>query len=495
MSPKSSMALIGPSGNDFAWQTVVLAGDAYETDYQIQTSEPATGAVLAKVGAVEGCDVAHYCKIAAAAQAGWASTSPEARAAVLNRAGVLLGDHSEDLAGWIMRETGSNLPKAHFEIEHSIGELSYAASLCLHPSGQLFHHNDPSRLSMASRVPLGVVGVITPWNVLFALAMRSVAPALAAGNAVVLKPDPNTPVTGGIALARLFQLAGLPAGVLACLPGNADAGEAVVADPNIHMVTFTGSSDVGRHVGKLAGQELKKVILELGGNSPMLVLEDADLAGAASCGAFGSFNHQGQVCMATSRHIVHRKIASEYTDILVSKANALPVANPADNPYALGPLINERQRARVHDIVQRSLSAGATLLAGGEYDGLFYRPTVLGNVTPDMPAFSDEIFGPVAPITIVDSQEEAIALANDTAYGLSAAVQTGSMARGLEIAHQLHAGMVHINDQTINDFPHTPMGGMGQSGNSSRFGAVSNLEEFTQWKWVTAGATPVPYPF
>ena len=488
-------SFIGACGDSFAWQNSILAGEEHNTSHQLEVLEPATGELLAKVGAVKGNDVSKYCEIAANAQPEWAAMQPEQRASCLQRAAIELQNNREDLESWIIRETGSNAPKAAYEVDHSIGELNHATALCMHSLGQTFHHMDPSRLSMANRVPLGVVGVITPWNVPLALAMRSIAPALAAGNAVVLKPDPHTPVSGGIAIARLFELAGVPSGLVTVIPGEADAGEALVADPNVKMITFTGSTRVGRRVGELAGQNLKKVALELGGNSPMLVLEDADISGAASCGAFGSFNHQGQVCMATSRHIVHKDVAEEYTAIMVEKANALPVENPANNPFALGPLINERQRDRVHDIVTSSVKAGARLLAGGEFDNLFYRPTVLGDVMPGTAAFDEEIFGPVAPITIVESEDEAIKLANSSAYGLSAAIQTSCMARGLEIANKLKAGMVHVNDQTINDFPHVPMGGMGQSGNGSRFGSVNNLEEFTQWKWMTAAGTAAQYPF
>jgi benzaldehyde dehydrogenase (NAD) len=352
---------------------------------------------------------------------------------------------------------------------------------------------DPQRLSIARRVPLGVVGVITPWNFPLLLAMRSVAPALACGNAVVLKPDPHTPVVGGVLLCRLFQAAGLPQGVLGLVPGSAATGEALVSATQVRMITFTGSTAVGRRVGELAGRNLKKVALELGGNSPLIVLDDCDLGAAVSAGAFGSFQHQGQVCMATSRHIVHRRIADLYIEGLASTAAKLLVGDPTRPGVAIGPLINLRQRDRVHRLVMDSVGRGARLCVGGTHEGLFYRPTVLADVIPGMPAFDEEIFGPVAPVTIAEDDEHALTLANASEYGLSAAVQTGSFDRGMSLARRLRAGMVHINDQTINDMPQCPMGGMGQSGNGSRFGSLTNRDEFTEWQWLTASGAPRRY--
>ena len=311
----------------------------------------------------------------------------------------------------------------------------------------------------------------------------------------MLKPDPQTPVSGGYVLARVFEEAGLPRGVFSVIPGGAEVGEALVTAPFVRLVTFTGSSAVGRRVGELAGRNLKKVSLELGGNSPMLILDDCDLDAAASAGAWGSFLHQGQVCMATSRHIVLRKVADAYLEKLAAHAAALPVGDPYRSQVAIGPLISEKQLNRVDGIVKDSVSAGAKLVTGGTHDGLFYKPTVLGNVAVETRAFQEEIFGPVAPVTIAEDDDNAIELANSTAYGLAAAVQTGSVDRGMRVARRLKAGMVHVNDQTIGDAPGIPMGGMGQSGNGARFGSTTNLDEFTEWQWVTVSGTPARYPF
>jgi benzaldehyde dehydrogenase (NAD) len=475
------------------WEGCLFDGTWRVARANIDILEPATGAVLAKVGMASPEDVNQIVRTAAAQP--WGASRAGDRAALLRRAALLLEENRAETVTWIMRETGSVEAKAQFEINAAIEELQHAAAMLIEPEGHLMSSPDPERLSLARRLPLGVVGVITPWNFPLLLAMRSVAPALACGNTVVLKPDPQTAVVGGVLLCRLFKEAGLPAGVLGLIPGGAITGEALVTASEVRMITFTGSTAVGRRVGELAGRGLKKVALELGGNSPMIVLDDCDLDAAVAAGAFGSFFHQGQICMATSRHIVQRRILDAYVEALSSKAVALRVGDPTQPNVAIGPLINSKQCDRVHRIVTHSVAQGAKLHTGGTHEGLFYRPTVLANVLPSMPAFHEEIFGPVAPISVAENDEEAVALANATEYGLAAAVQTGSLERGLRIARRLRAGMVHINDQTVNDLAQCPMGGLGQSGNGARFGSLTNRDEFTEWQWLTASGTPKRLPF
>ena len=353
----------------------------------IPVREPATGIELGIAGGGTAELAVELTEQAASAQPKWAETAPDERARILRNAAKVIEDNSQEIASWIIRETGGVAAKAGYEIAMATGELYHSAALLTQPIGQILPSADPERMSMARRVPVGVVTVITPWNVPLVLSMRSVAPALALGNAVVLKPDPQTPVCGGFLLARIFEEAGLPAGVLAVLPGGADVGEALVTAPVVRLVTFTGSSAVGRRVGELAGRNLKKVSLELGGNSPMLVLDDCDLDAASSCGAWGSFLHQGQVCMATSRHIVLRSVADAYLKKLAARAAALPVGDPFRSEVAIGPLINEKQVKRVHGIVTDSVAAGANLVTGGTHEGLFYKPTVLGAVGTDSGRF------------------------------------------------------------------------------------------------------------
>ncbi|MFC7448360.1 benzaldehyde dehydrogenase [Rhodococcus daqingensis] len=461
----------------------------------IKVTEPATGAVLGEVGNASASDVDAAARIAAAAQPGWAARTGEERAQVLRRAALTLQANRAEVERWLIREGGSVPGKAAFEVQLVLSELWEAAALPTQPSGLLLPSSQDGRTSIARRVPLGVVGVISPWNFPFLLAMRAVAPALALGNSVVLKPDVHTAISGGVVIAQLLREAGLPEGVLHVLAGEAEPGQALTENPDIAMISFTGSTSVGRLVGAAAGRTLKRVSLELGGNNALIVLDDADLDAASSAGAWGSFLHQGQVCMTAGRHIVLENVADEYLDRLTRRAAVLPVGDPNTADVALGPLINAQQLAHVDRIVQGTVTEGAEIRTGGTHQGLFYRPTVLAGVTTAMPAFREEIFGPVAPVTVVRDEAEAIAVANDSEYGLVAAIQTGSVDRGTRVADQLRTGMVHINDQTLNNDAYAPFGGVGASGNHARFGTQTSWDEFTQWQWRTSRPTAQAFPF
>jgi benzaldehyde dehydrogenase (NAD) len=461
----------------------------------LPTTEPATGAVLAEVGLASRGDVEQAARAAAAAQPGWAARTGPERAALLRQAARVLEDNHEEFESWLVREGGAVPGKAAFEVQLVLGELWEAAALPTQPWGHLLPTSEPGRESIARRIPLGVVGVISPWNFPQILSVRAVAPALALGNAVILKPDLQTPVSGGILIAALFEAAGLPDGLLHVLPGGAEAGSALTEDPNVAMIAFTGSTAVGRQVGEAAGRALKRVSLELGGNNALIVLDDADLEVASSAGAWSAFLHQGQVCMTAGRHIVMAGVADEYLDRLAARAAGLPVGDPNVDQVALGPLISERQLRNVDRIVTQTVEAGAVIRAGGTHDRLFYKPTVLAGVTAKMPAFREEIFGPVAPVIVVQDEAEAVAVANDTEYGLVAAIQTGSRDRGRALADQLRTGIVHVNDQTLNNDAFAPFGGIGASGNGSRFGSQSSWDEFTQWQWLTLRDQPHGFPF
>jgi benzaldehyde dehydrogenase (NAD) len=452
----------------------------------VDVHEKATGELLATVGLASATDVAEAAERAAVAQPEWAATSFEERAAILRRAAALLEERAPSVIDWLVRETGEIRARATHETRISVGEIREAAALAGQPFGELLPTTERGRMSFAQRVPIGVVGAITPWNAPVILGIRVIAPALALGNAVVIKPDAQTPITGGLLLASIFEEAGLPDGVLHALPGAAKAGEAIVVDPRIGLVSFTGSTAVGRRVGELGGRHLKKVSLELGGNNALIVLDDADVERASSSGAWGSFLHQGQLCFSTGRHLVADGVAGDYLDAITARADALKVGDPFRDDVALGPIINQRQLDRFDAIVHDTVAAGAVLRTGGTHEQRFYRPTVLEGVTPAMPAFADEIFGPVAAVTTFSSVEEAVRLANQTEYGLAASIYTSSLGRGMEIARSIRVGMVHINDTTINDQAVAPFGGMGASGNGGRFGSLANWEEFTQWQWCTA---------
>ncbi|HET9084407.1 MAG TPA: aldehyde dehydrogenase family protein [Candidatus Limnocylindrales bacterium] len=465
------------------------------TGSPIQDVEPATGRHIVTVTGSTADDVARAAAAAKAAQPAWAETSYQDRARILRKAADIYEANRDEFGTWTMRETGASHSKMHHESNFALGEILSASTLPWQPYGSLVPTVVKGRLSMIRRIPVGVVGAITPWNSPSVLGMRVAAPALALGNAVVLKPDPQTPVIGGAMFEAVFREAGLPEGLLQIVVGGADVGEALVTDPNVNVVSFTGSTAAGRRVGELAGARLKKVALELGGNNAFIVLDDADLAAATAAGAFSSFQFQGQVCFAAGRHIVHESVATDYVDALRSKAQGLRMGDPYREDVQLGPIVNEKQVRRVADIVDRSVAGGARLVIGGGHEGLFYEPTVLADVTQDLPAFTDEIFGPVAPVTTFRTDDEAIALANSSAYGLVGAVYSTSLSRGLSVANRIKAGMVHVNDGTLNDEATIPFGGTGMSGNGARYGGEANLDNFTEWQWVTVRDEPPTFPF
>jgi benzaldehyde dehydrogenase (NAD) len=460
--------------------------------------EPATGERLCCVGQASAADVALASASAQAAQSAWAAMPPRERAAVFQRAAALFEQHFDEVALYVTRESGAILPKGQHEAREAAAFCHIAAGLPLQAQGQVLP-STPGRLSIARRVPLGVVGVISPFNFPLVLTLRVVAPALALGNAVLIKPDPRTPVSGGLLLARVFELAGLPAGLLHVLPGGPEVGEALVVDPAVPMISFTGSVGVGRRIGALAGQHLKKVSLELGGSNSLIVLDDmgsqADLDIAASNIAWGAWLHQGQICMESNRILVHESIAQALAQRLVAKAQHLPVGNGATGQVALGPLIDARQCERVHAAVMSSVAAGAQLLAGGTYDGRFYRPTVLAGVKPGMQTFDHETFGPVVNLCTFSSDDEAVALANNSQGGLAAGVLSNSVGRALALGRRIKAGMVHINDQTVNDDATNPFGGPGIAGNGSSHGGPGDWEQFSTWQWLTVKEAATPYPF
>ena len=456
-------------------------------------TEPATGDELGKMGSATPGDVERAAELAVEAQKEWAGTSVEERAGVMRRAGDLFSEHAGEIIDWIVRESGSIQPKGGFEIHLSTTDCYEAASLPTHPYGELIPSPQP-RLSMSRRRPVGVVGVISPFNAPLFLALRAVAPALALGNAVLLKPDLRTAVCGGVTISRIFEEAGLPSGLLSVLPGGVNVGEAVVANPHVGVVAFTGSIRGGRAVAKLAAEHLKRAHLELGSNSAVIVLDDADVEKAVDAAAFGAFFHQGQICMASSRHLVHSKVVGDYTEAMVARAKGMAVGNPATEQVAIGPIIDERQRDNVHALVTASVSGGAALATGGEYEGLYYEPTVLTDVSTSAPVYLEEIFGPVAPITTFNTEEEAVAMATSPPCGLSLGVFTRDVMKGLRLADTIPTGAVHINDQTINDESPVPFGGMGQSGSGSRIGGIrTNIEAFTEAQWVTIRGDVGPY--
>ena len=480
------------------WDGAIFAGGEFRPaggGATLPVLDKAAGEPLAQAGMATVEDLDAAVEQAVAAQPRWAATGYDERAAVLRRAAAALQARADRIADLIVRETGSIAGKAQYEVGGATNELYEAAALTSRAVGEILPSHSTSRLSIAERVPVGVVGAITPWNFPLVLGMRVVAPALALGNAVVLKPSPETPLCGGMAIAELFAEAGLPAGVLSVLTGDQEIGERLVSHPGTSMIHFTGSTAVGSRIAEVAGKQLKRVSLELGGNNALVVLDDADLGDAANIGAWSAWHYQGQTCITAGRHIVARELYDGYVEALAAKAAAIAVGDPAREPVGLGPMINERQRDRAHRFLEDSVAQGAKVVEGGSYDGLFYRPTVVTGVTPEMPLWTEEIFAPIAPVVPVDSAEEAIRLVNDTPYGLVNAVVTGDPDRGLRVASKLRSGMVHVNDSTCLDEAHVPFGGLGASGLGGRAGGESNLEEFTEKRWVSLQRAKPEYPY
>ena len=483
--------------DEATWRSKIFVGGSWAAGSggDRPVMEPATGAEIGRYGVATADDLAKAAETASSAQREWAALPYPARAAVLRRAGDLWTEHAEEISGWNIREVGAIPAMAGFAVHVAAQECYEASALPSRAYGELIPSEEP-RLSMARRVPAGVVGVISPFNVPIILGIRSVAPALALGNAVILKPDPRTAVTGGVTIARVFEEAGLPPGVLQVLPGGVDVGEALVTHPLIRVISFTGSTAAGRRVGELAGKHLKRAHLELGGNSALVVLDDVDVDQAVSLAAFGAFFHQGQICMTVGRHIVHEAVYDDFVERLAGKAAHLPVGDPAAGEVALGPVIDAGQRDKIHGLVTASREAGARVAAGGEYEDLFYRPTVLAETPADAPAYREEVFGPVASVIRVSSVDEAARLAADSAYGLSLGIVTRDVMKGLALADRIPSGIVHINDQTVSDEANVPFGGVGASGTGSRFGGpAANVEAFTETRWVTVRSEPPAYPF
>jgi aldehyde dehydrogenase (NAD+) len=342
----------------------------------------------------------------------------------------------------------------------------------------------PGQFGFTVRQPLGVIAGIAPFNAPFLLAMKKVVLALAAGNSFVLKPSEETPVTG-IKIAELFEAAGLPAGLLSVLPGPAaEIGATLFADPRVKMITFTGSTQTGRALAVEAAKALKKFTLEMGGKNPLIILKDADVDYAVRAAAFGIFFHQGQVCMANSKILVEQPLFDAFCARFTAVAKSLKVGDPKDPTTVIGPLIRQRQCAVIDGHVDDARAKGAQVLCGATHDKHFYTPTVIAGVTPEMRIFHEESFGPITSIIAVKDHEEALALANETSYGLSSAIITNDMQRALDLSFRLEAGMVHINDCTVADEPHAPFGGIKNSG-FGREGGRFSMEEMTELKWVT----------
>ncbi len=458
--------------------------------------DPYTGSTLVEIPLASRDDVDEAYRAAAAAQPAWAATNPGQRQAVVHAAMRVMDARHEEIVDWLVHEAGGTRFKSEFEWGGTLGVLDETASFPYRVHGELRGSDVPGKENRIYRQPLGVVTVISPWNFPLVLSMRSVAPALVLGNAVVLKPASDTPVTGALLIAKIFEEAGLPAGLLNVVVGSgSEIGDYVVEHPTPSLVSFTGSTEVGKHVGALAssGPHLKRVALELGGNAPFVVLDDADIEHAVKSAVFGRFLHQGQICMSTNRIIVDARIHDAFVDAFVERVRGLKVGDPDDPATLVGPIINRSQMRSVLGKVGGARAEGARQLLGGEPTGQVLPPHVFVDVTGEMGLSREETFGPVVPIIKARDEADALRLANDTEYGLSSAVFTGDLERGVAFAQQVQAGMTHVNDITVQDEPFAPFGGEKNSG-LGRFHGDWIIEELTRVHWVSVQHTPREYP-
>jgi aldehyde dehydrogenase (NAD+) len=455
---------------------------------------PWDGSVLTEIPQASVGDVESAYASAVSAQVAWAAALPEDRAAVMRNAAEILAARHDEIARWVTAESGGTVAKVEIELGVVRAGLLEASAMPHHVEGRILPSNIRGKESRVYRRPVGIVCLISPWDFPMYLTNRTLAPALALGNAVVLKPSSNTPVTGGLLLAKVFEEAGLPPGVLNVVVGSAaEIGDALVSHPAPRVVSFTGSTETGLGISRLTG--IKKLLLELGGNAPLVILDDADVDYAVESAVFGSFYNSGQICMIANRIIVDNSVHDAFVDAFVERTRHLSVGDPRDPRTFIGPVIDQRQLDSVTEKVQRAVAQGAALLLGGEPigpAGLTLPPQVLLG-TNDVATAREEVFGPAITIIRAKDEADALRLANDTEYGLSSAVHTGDRERGTRFALQVHAGMTHVNDSPVNEEDNTAYGGEKLSG-LGRFGGNWSVDEFSTDHWISVQHEPRPYP-
>ncbi|MEV7888753.1 aldehyde dehydrogenase family protein [Streptomyces sp. NPDC002817] len=456
---------------------------------------PYDGEKLASITIATVDEVDEAYQAAARAQKQWADTNPYARRGVFEKALGLINEREQEITDVIIAELGGTRVKAGFELHLAKEFLREAIHLSLRPEGRIIPSPIDGKENRVYRVPVGVVGVISPFNFPFLLSIKSVAPALALGNGVVLKPHQNTPITGGTLVAKIFEDAGLPKGLLNVVVTDiAEIGDAFIEHPVPKVISFTGSDKVGRHVATVTASHFKRSVLELGGNSAIVVLDDADIDYAVDAAVFSRYVHQGQVCMAANRVLVDRSIADEFTEKFVAKVKGLKVGDPRDPETVIGPVINSSQADALASTVEQAIAEGATALVRGETNDNLVSPSVLTDIPAGSALLHQEVFGPVAFLIPVDGEEEAVRVVNDTPYGLSGAVHTANIERGVNFAKRIDTGMFHVNDGTVHDEPIVPFGGEKSSG-VGRLNGETMLDAFTTLKWISVQHGRSRFPF
>lgn len=467
------------------------AGSEGET---AENLNPATGEVCALVAQASANDMEEAIATAFAARTAWGKVLVAEREAILLKAADIIAARAYEIRDVIITETGSTILKAPWEVGYAVECLRSAAACIRQAYGDTYPMSAPGQIGMTVRQPLGVIGGIAPFNSPLLLSMKKIAFALAAGNTFILKPSEFAPLTG-LKIAEVFVEAGLPKGVLNVVPGSIEnVGQRMVEDPRVRMITFTGSEQVGKILAAEAGKRMKRVTLELGGKSPLVVLNDADLEYAVDAAAFGIFYHQGQVCMANSKLIIEEGIYQQFCEAFVAKAKTIVVGDPWNPDTVVGPLIKPEQCEFIAKQIENAVGKGAKVLAGGTYDGPYFQPTVLTDVTSDMCIYHDESFGPITSILCAKDFDDAVTLANDTHYGLSSAIITNDLQKAMAFSELSDAGMIHINDTTISDEPHIAFGGTQDSG-FGREGGMASIAELTEVKWVTIQTGKREFPF
>jgi acyl-CoA reductase-like NAD-dependent aldehyde dehydrogenase len=458
--------------------------------------DPVARVVATRAAAASVADATHAANVAARAFPVWSATPPTERRAALNRAADLLLERETDLADAITAETGGTRGWAAFNCRLAASILREAASMTTQISGEVIPSDNSGTLALAMRQAAGVVFSMAPWNAPVILAVRSVAVPLACGNTVVLKGSELSPRTHSI-VAEVLSSCGMPNGTLNFINTDPEMApeivEALIAHPAVRRVNFTGSTRVGRIIAETAARYLKPALLELGGKAPLLVLDDADLDAAVDAAVFGAFFHQGQICMSTERIVVDEKVADSFLQKFVARAKDIHAADPRKDGTKLGAMITEQAAQRVRAMIDDAVQKGATLALAGHQQGVFVDPTILDRVGPGMRVYYDECFGPLASIIRVSGDDEAITVANDTEYGLAAAVFSRDVSRALAVARRLETGICHINGPTIQDEPQMPFGGVKASG-YGRFGGRAGIEAFTELRWITIAGDKHSYP-
>lgn len=457
---------------------------------------PVTGEVATIAPAATAADADAACEAAAAAFPEWSATGPNARRAVLMKAADALEGKAAEFIDAMMTEVGATEGWARFNLMLAAGIVREAAALTTQIGGEIIPSDKPGCIAMAMREPVGVILGIAPWNAPIILGVRAIAVPLACGNTVVLKASEQCPRTHAL-IVKAFEEAGFPRGAVNLVtnaPADArDVVGALIDHPAVRRINFTGSTHVGRIIAKRAADHLKPVLLELGGKAPLVVLEDADLDEAVKAAAFGAFMNSGQICMSTERIIVVEGVADEFARRFKAKVSAMPVGDPREGKAPLGAVVDQKTVDCVKRLIDDALANGAEQLVGGEANGVLMPAHVIDKVTPAMRLFRDESFGPVVGIVRARDEAHAIALANDTEYGLSAAVFTRDTARGLRVARQIKSGICHVNGPTVHDEAQMPFGGVKASG-YGRFGGKAGIDSFTELRWITIETEAGHYP-